>query len=121
MSPIGYRPDPRPVMAGCHAAISSSRDEPLGLSVLEALAMRRPVVAFDGGGIPEIVLDGQTGWRVHEPSVQARATALMAASADFEQAAALGANARAFIDQEGRIEDMCRAYARIYAELTQVS
>lgn len=118
---LGYRPDPRPVIADCHAAINSSRDEPLGLSVLEALAMRRPVVAFDGGGISEIVLDGQTGWLVHEPSVQALAAALATASADFGRAAALGANARAFIDQEGRIEDMCRAYARVYAELSRVS
>lgn len=112
---LGYQPDPRPAIAACHAAINSSRDEPLGLSVLEALAMQRPVVAFDGGGIPEIVRDGETGWLVREPTVQALAAALTTASADFERAAAFGANARAFIEQEGTIEAMCRGYARIYA------
>ena len=115
---LGYLPDPRPVIAGCHAAINSSRDEPLGLAVLEALAMGRPVVAFDGGGIPEIVVDGHTGWLVRERSVQALAAALAATSADLGRAAAFGANARAFVEREARVEDMCAAYARVYAELT---
>jgi L-malate glycosyltransferase len=114
---LGYRPDPRPVIAESHAAINSSRDEPLGLSVLEAFAMQRPVVAFAGGGIPEIVQDGRTGWLVHENSVEALAARLFEASANRQRAATLGANARAFIDRECRIEDMCRGYARAYSEL----
>ena len=114
---LGYLPDPRPVIAESHAAINSSRDESLGLSVLEALAMQRPVVAFAGGGIPEIVQVGRTGWLVHENSVEALAARLFEASANRQRAAILGANARAFIDRECRIEDMCRGYARAYSEL----
>jgi glycosyltransferase involved in cell wall biosynthesis len=117
---LGYRPDPRPVIAESHAAINSSRDEPLGLSVLEALAMQRPVVAFAGGGIPEIVQDGRTGWLVHQNSVEALAARLSEASANRQRAAALGSNARAFIDHECRIEDMCRGYASAYSELASV-
>jgi glycosyltransferase involved in cell wall biosynthesis len=114
---LGYQRDPRPVIALSDAAINSSRDEPLGLSVLEALAMQRPVVAFAGGGIPEIVQDGRTGWLVRETSVEALAARLAEASASREHAAVLGANARRFIERECRIETMCRAYAEIYAEL----
>ncbi len=114
---LGYQRDPRPVISESHAAINSSRDEPLGLSVLEALAMQRPVVAFAGGGIPEIVQDGRTGWLVRETSVEALASRLSEASASREHAAALGANARAFVDQECRVEAMCRNYAQIYEEL----
>lgn len=118
---LGYRPDPRPVIAESHAAINSSRDEPLGLSVLEALAMQRPVVAFAGGGIPEIIQDGRTGWLVHENSVEALAACLFEASANRQRTATLGANARAFIDRECRIEDMCRGYARAYSELSGIA
>ena len=114
---VGYHPDPRSVIAASHAAINSSRDEPLGLSVLEALAMQRPVVAFAGGGIPEIVRDGETGWLVRERSVAALAAALAAASSDPRRAASFGINARAFIERGGRIEDMCLGYGRIYAAL----
>ena len=114
---LGYQRDPRPVVLESHAAISSSRDEPLGLSVLEALAMQRPVVAFAGGGIPEIVHDQRTGWIVHERSVEALAARLSEASASRQRAAVLGASARAFIERECRIEDMCSGYARAYSEL----
>lgn len=114
---LGYLADPRPVVAASHAAINSSRDEPLGLSVLEALAMQRPVVAFDGGGIPEIVRDGETGWLVRERSVAAFAAGLAAASRDPAHAAALGMNARTFVEGHATIEDMCRGYGRAYAGL----
>lgn len=116
---LGYRADPRPVVAASHAAINSSRDEPLGLSVLEALAMQRPVVAFDGGGIPEIVRHGETGWLVRERSVAALAAGLAAASRDPAHAAALGINARAFVEGHATIEEMCRGYGAAYAALVE--
>jgi glycosyltransferase involved in cell wall biosynthesis len=114
---LGYRRDPRPVFASCDAAINSSRDEPLGLSVLEAMAMQRPVVGFAAGGIPEIVRDRETGWLVRKGSVEALGAALAAASASRAEAARLGAAARAFVERECQIEEMCRGYAQAYAAL----
>lgn len=114
---LGYRPDPRPVLADAHAAINASRDEPLGLSVLETLAMQRPVLAFAGGGIPEIVLDGNTGWLVRENSPDALAARLAEAGSSCERAALLGREARRFVERECRIEDMCAAYGRVYRAL----
>ena len=36
-------------------------DEPFGLSVVEAMACGTPVIAFDRGSMPELIIDGMTG------------------------------------------------------------
>jgi glycosyltransferase involved in cell wall biosynthesis len=114
---LGFLRDPRDAVAACDACVSSSRDEPLGLSVLEALSMGRPVVAFAGGGIPEIVKDGETGWLVRTRSAEALAARMSDAVADRRRTRAMGKAARAFVDAECRIEAMCRGYARAYADV----
>jgi len=39
-------------------------DEPFGLVLLEAMACGTPVLAFNRGGVPEVIVDGQTGFIV---------------------------------------------------------
>lgn len=112
----GYVPDPRDLIARADVAVSGSRHEPLGLSVLEALAMGKPVVAFAVGGIPEILRHGDTGWLVPEVSIDAMTRALHAVG-DRARLRVMGARARAFVEAECRIETMCRGYAAQYAKL----
>lgn len=49
------------VMASHHALVMTSRWEPLGRVVLEAMSVGLPVVALSVGGIPEMVQHGKTG------------------------------------------------------------
>ena len=44
--------------------------EPLGIVNLEAMACEAAVVATATGGIPEVVVDGETGWLVDIEQVQ---------------------------------------------------
>ena len=115
-----YVPDPRDAIARADVAISGSRHEPLGLSVLEALAMGKPVFAFAVGRIPEIVEHGRTGWLVRDVSAAAMARALRSIG-DRDGVRAMGANARRFVEAECRIENMCRGYAAEYAKLSEAA
>ena len=45
--------------------------EPFGISVVEAMLMGKPVLVHALGGPAETVIDGVTGWHVHEPTVSA--------------------------------------------------
>lgn len=59
---LGHRKDvPSVLQAFDVLAHTSTKPEPFGLAVIEAMASGKPVVAFRNGGIPEIVEDGKTG------------------------------------------------------------
>jgi len=41
-----------------------NRDEPFGLVMIEAMACGTPVIAYNRGSVPEVVVDGETGYIV---------------------------------------------------------
>ena len=115
---LGPLHDPRPAIANCDAVINCTREEGLGLAVIEAAAMQRPAVAFAGGGIPEIVQDRRTGWLVRDDSVSALAATLAEASASRLRTAEFGIEARKCVQLKFGIDNMCRSYAAVYERLT---
>jgi len=72
--------------------------EPIGLVYLEAQACGVPVVAFDNGSIPQIVLDGTTGLLVETMNQPAFVAALERLTVDSELRRTLGRNAVAHIE-----------------------
>lgn len=74
-------------------AVPSSR-ESFGIAALEAMACGVPVVAARVGGLPELVLDGETGLLVPPEDEKALAKALVGLLRDPERAAGLGAAGR---------------------------
>lgn len=72
--------------------------EPYGLSVIEAMLMRKPVLVHALGGPAETVVDGETGWHYKPATIDSLAEAISRALADRERWPALGlaANRRAW-------------------------
>jgi colanic acid/amylovoran biosynthesis glycosyltransferase len=58
------------------AMVMSSLSEGLPVVMMEALALHRPVIGTDVGGIAELVVPGQTGWLVPAGSVSQLADAM---------------------------------------------
>lgn len=71
-----------------------SKAEGLGSSALWAMSYGLPVVATSVGGLPEIVVENETGWLIPPGSPQALADALVAASRDRPKLAVFGRNGR---------------------------
>ncbi|OGL38239.1 MAG: hypothetical protein A2042_06185 [Candidatus Schekmanbacteria bacterium GWA2_38_11] len=60
----GHRKDIPEITAALDLAVFSSlpsSNEGFGRSIIEAMAMKKPVIASDTGGVPEVVADGITG------------------------------------------------------------
>jgi len=57
----GYRTDADALLASADVACLSSREEGMGSVLLDALAFGIPIAATRAGGIPEVVVDGESG------------------------------------------------------------
>jgi glycosyltransferase involved in cell wall biosynthesis len=57
----GFRTDVLSLLKAFDVFVMSSVTEGLGTSLLDAMAAARPIVATRAGGIPEVVIDGETG------------------------------------------------------------
>ncbi|MGB9691044.1 MAG: glycosyltransferase family 4 protein [Candidatus Sumerlaeaceae bacterium] len=86
----GFRSDVAECLAAADLAVQPSRSEGLGTAVLEASAIGLPVVATAVGGIPDIVVHGETGLLVPPEDPEALAQALIQLAQNPEQRAALG-------------------------------
>lgn len=92
---VGARPSGADMLAGADVVALASRWEGWPLVVAEAVQLGRPVVATAVGGIPEMVVDGVSGWLVAPGAAGALADALEAALAQPEEAMRRAEAARA--------------------------
>ena len=84
------RPELVRLIEGCHALLVPGVED-FGIVVVEAMAAGRPVVAFDGGGATETVVDGITGVLFGEQTAAALAEAIERADTiPFERRALRG-------------------------------
>jgi glycosyltransferase involved in cell wall biosynthesis len=90
----GQRSDIPEIMAACDVFTLPSFEEPFGLVFLEAMAMKKPVVAIDNGGTPEVVEHGQSGLLSPAWDVQALAANISTLLADPALRASMGERGR---------------------------
>jgi glycosyltransferase involved in cell wall biosynthesis len=90
-----------------------SFEEPFGLSVVEAMACGTPVVAFSRGSMPEIVLNGETGFLVNS---------VIEAAAVLERVSTLDRRAcRRRVEQRFSRERMVQDYLAVYEQILKPS
>jgi len=92
-----------------------SLSEGLPVSVLEAMAAGRPVVATDVGGNREGIVDGRTGFLVPPGDSSALASRMITLLANSDLAHGYGAEGRSRVCQHFSLERMVRAYETLYA------
>ncbi|MCC7009107.1 MAG: glycosyltransferase family 4 protein [Acidobacteria bacterium] len=87
---LGFRPDAPRLLPAFDVVAVPSHVEPLGNATLEAMAAGVPVVGSRVGGIPEMIVPGETGLLVPPRDADALAAAIGALVRDPDRARALG-------------------------------
>jgi glycosyltransferase involved in cell wall biosynthesis len=105
------------VYAATDLFVFPSHEEPLGSSLLSAMAHGIPVVAFARGGIPEIVDDGRNGLLVKELDSGALAVAMGRLLSNSAEARRLGESARETISARFSADRMVDATLHLYERL----
>jgi len=115
----GLRYDIPRILSVLDAVALTSLNEGLGIALLEAMVMKKPVVASNLGGIPEIVEDGVIGYLVPPRDPFSLADRILKIIRDPETAKIMGENGYKKIISSFSIEDKIEALESLYKDLLE--
>lgn len=111
---LGMRKDITDLLARMHVfAFSTTKDEGLGIALIEAMASAVPVVASDVGACREVLDDGRLGTLVASANSLAMANAIDAIIADATFAQARAYLAQDKVAQTFSMTEMARGYSEL--------
>jgi len=102
----GFQESVYPILEALDLYVHPARMEGFGIAVLEAMAMRKPVIATRTGGIPEIVQEGKTGILVSPGEPDKLAQAIVDLLQDSTRRVAMGRSARNRVETMFTVEAM---------------
>ena len=116
VSLLGARRDVLSLVAAAGAVFLPSEAEALPMSLIEAMALARPVIATDVGGTRDLIVDGQTGHLVRPGDGESITRALLALAADEQRAREMGAAGQRRQRERFTGEAMVDGYERAFRE-----
>ncbi len=114
---LGFREDVPRILASLDLFVLSSYLEGMGSSLLDAMASRLPVVATRTGGIPEVVIDGETGLLVPPRDPAALAGAILKLYHDRDLASRLGERGFEVVNEKFSAEAMAWKVIDLYEQI----
>lgn len=111
---LGYRKDCIDIINSCDIVIHPSLFEGLPRVVLESMGLGKPVIATAVDGVPEIVVDGHTGYLVQTKSSDAIAQKAVELLRDNDKRARFGNNAQKRIMSVFRAEVSAQQTISVY-------
>jgi glycosyltransferase involved in cell wall biosynthesis len=99
LGPIDYPSGLRQLLSEADVYVLASGLDMCPTTVLEAALMERPVVASKVGGVPEIVLEGETGYTIPNGDVPRWKATLRSLLEDRKLAKRLGRNGRRWVSE----------------------
>jgi glycosyltransferase involved in cell wall biosynthesis len=113
----GLRPDVPDILKSIDIFVLPTLQEALGTSILEAMAMEKPVVSSRVDGVPEIVKEGITGLLVEPDNPETLAKAIITLLRDKNRARKMGVEGRKLAEQYFTVDKMVNGMHDLYTSL----
>lgn len=117
---VGFQENVYPYLSIMDIFVFPSLTEGFGIALLEAMAMQKPVIATNIGGIPEIVDDGITGILIPPKDPKAIARAVVGLLNDRELKTVMGRQGaqkvRSYFSLINAIDQLQNVYATLLSE-----
>jgi len=113
----GFYPDLIYLLSNIEIVIIPSLYEAPSAVAMEAMAMKRPVVASNVGGIPEVVINGETGFLVPPKNPRAIAEKTIFLLKNPQKAREMGEKGYLRVKENFTQEKLAREYEKLYEEL----
>jgi glycosyltransferase involved in cell wall biosynthesis len=113
----GFRTDVPQLMECFDIYTMPSWEEPFGMVYLEAMALRKPVVAWELAGPAEIVVDGETGFLVKPRAIEQLGEAILKLAQDAALRECLGNAGRRRVETVFSSQRMCSDMWNVYRSL----
>jgi glycosyltransferase involved in cell wall biosynthesis len=115
----GYRSDIPDLLGSMDILVVPSVWEPLGVVVMEGMAMQKPVVATNAGGIPEMITNGVDGLLFPPQDDVALAECVAKLIKDPTLRVYISSNARRKVLEKFAPEISVKAYERLYESMME--
>ena len=113
----GWRRDIPRILSAIDVFVLTSLWEGLPISVLEAIAFSKPVVATNTGGIEEIVVEGKNGFLVQPCDIKSLSERLTVLLRNENLRKDMGQNAKGLFDFNFSVENMVKNNQDLYENL----
>lgn len=115
---LGYRQDVPLIMNACDIVIQASIEpETLGVTILEAMAARKPVICSNLGALPEVNLNGETGLVVSPNRPVELAEAMKRLLGNAELRTRMGAQGRKRVEERFTQQQQIQEYVKLFHDI----
>lgn len=111
---LGNVPNLEEIVGASDVFLLPSEHESFGMAALEAMASEVPVIATRAGGLPEVVVDGETGYLLPVGDVDAMAERAIAILTDKTLQRRLGRAGRALAEEQFNVNRVVPMYREFY-------
>lgn len=114
---LGFREDINTLLPIINVLVIPSLSEGLSITALEGMAARRPIVAYNTGGLSEIIINEETGLLVKRGDIHALSQGVIELLIHRQKAERLGNTARNIVEKKFSLEKMVLETERVYEKV----